>query len=1239
MQKFNRCPGSRATRRHGLSSRTAFILALLALAAAHAVLSPLPARAQEIPRVLRAAVPGHFPPQYVVDRSGEPAGFAIDVFDSVAESLGFEVEYMLFDTWPQAMQALEQRTVDIIPNMGIRPDRQAFAGFTTPVETIALALFVRSHDNTIAGLNDLTGRQVSVVKRNAGEQLLRSRPDVGIVVHDNRQSALLALLAGRSDAAIYPRSVFSYLAREAGVQDRIRAISPPLLEVKRAIGVRNDRPDVLAELDGAVRRFILTPQYKALWTKWHGAPQPYWSVQKVAVAFGALLAVVVAGLVVWRYRSVVNLNRLLLATVKQREATQTALDLRNRCVEATDDAVLITGPAQADCPIVSVNRAFKRMTGYGAEEVLGRNPRFLQGNDCDQAGLEDVRVALRDGRSVRTTLRNYRKDGSLFQVELHVSPVEDSNGQLTHFIGIQRDVTDLLTAQEALQDGEARFRDFAETAADWFWEMGRDLRFTHMTGNVQSILGVDPESFIGRTRQEVHRPSEDDPLWSRHFEDIAAHKPFQDLEVPWIRPDGERRVVVLNGRPLFDGGGEFIGYRGTGRDVSALHRARLELRQSHALLEQRVQERTRMLREEVSLRQHAEEKTRTLLEHAPDVIIIIDRTGKIEFANMQTEQVLGYSSEELIGQPIERLVPERLRAGHVAHRSAFVGNPTPRPMGTGLQLYALRGDGVEIPIEVSLSPIHTEHGLVVAASIRDITERKAAEFALRESEERYRSLFENTSDLIQSVTPDGSFAYVNPAWRRTLGYTEEEVERLSVFDVIHPDCQAHCRKVFERLMTGEAAQHIEAQFVTKSGQPLYVEGNATCHFRDGKPVMTRALFHDVTSRMEALASIRDAKEAAEKATATKTRFLAAASHDLRQPLQSLELYLSVLSRATDPTQAQSLQAKMQHSLDTMEELLNALLDISKLDSGSVDPDVRDFALQPLLERVIASAAPHAQDKGLELRCTHTSCIVHSDPALLERVLENLMGNAIRYTDEGHVSLRCPVQDNAVRIEVRDTGVGIPEHALETIFEEYVQLDNPVRDRQKGLGLGLAIVKHIADLLGHPLSVASVPDDGSIFSVVVPLGDEAVTEASSTTVPVASEPSDTQPGQLTVLFVDDDSAIVDALSLLLSMSGFSVHAALNGEDAMAFLAQGLRPDIVVSDFRLPGETGIALIRRIREHTGVELPAILMTGDTATAGLRAANVDNLQIMHKPVQGNRLIELIEQMGGRTQTQTVST
>ena len=612
-----------------------------------------------------------------------------------------------------------------------------------------------------------------------------------------------------------------------------------------------------------------------------------------------------------------------------------------------------------------------------------------------------------------------------------------------------------------------------------------------------------------------------------------------------------------------------------------------------------------------------------LLDAAPDPIVVMDGTGTIVLVNQQAEIQFGYSREELIGRTLETLVPERLRARHVQHRQRYMRKPWTRTVGEKLdvELLCLRKDGTEFQAEISLSPIESEQGLFVASAIRDITQRVAEDHKLKQ-------LLDSSADSMIVVDVDGEVVLVNSQTESLFGYSRDElvgnsIERL-IPDRFRDSHPAHRAAFIKDPHVRPMGQGRRLYGRKSNGEEFPIEVSLSpVHTANG--LLVSSAIRDVSYHIEAEKALTAARDAAEKANIGKSRFLAAASHDLRQPLQSLGLYLSVMARQSDTDKRQEIMGKMRQSLDTMGNLLDALLDISKLDGGSVVPEKRDFHVRELLDRIVTDNIQQAEEKGLLLECTGENCVVHSDPALLERVVENFVTNAIRYTEHGRVRIACECDADAARISVIDSGIGMPEDSLKNIFDEYYQLDNDVRDRRKGLGLGLAIVKHVSQLLEHPLEVSSTLGKGSTFSIDVPLGSSCAEQETAPQFSRSIVESDHVP---TVLFVDDDPAIVDATTMLLQSAGLSVHSALNGDEALAHIGDGVRPDLVISDYRLPNYNGVEVVRRVRRATVNNLPIILMTGDTSTKEIEAANLEHCTILHKPVDTERLIGLIESL-----------
>jgi PAS domain S-box-containing protein len=491
------------------------------------------------------------------------------------------------------------------------------------------------------------------------------------------------------------------------------------------------------------------------------------------------------------------------------------------------------------------------------------------------------------------------------------------------------------------------------------------------------------------------------------------------------------------------------------------------------------------------------------LRSAPDALVVADTAGCMVFVNHQAVALFGYPREEMLRSPVELLLPERFHARHVGHRQAFAITPRMRPMGAGLELCARRKDGSEFPVEISLSPILDGETMLVAAAIRDVTDRRRIE-----------------------------------------------------------------------------------------------------------------------------AELRSAREEADRANQAKSRFLATASHDLRQPLQALSLLNGALRRMpADPDLADVL-VQQEHAISAMSRLVNALLDISKLESGAIKPEITDFKVAAIFEDMRREFAGLAAAKGLELCVEPCGDAVRSDPSLIEQILRNIVSNAIKYTHRGRILLRCLHEPAFIRLEVLDTGIGIAPEQLPYIYDEFFQVGVAPNDARDGYGLGLSIVSRLVKLLDLKLDVRSEPGRGSSFRLVVPASAGPAAATSGRPAPAEGT---TAPRSLAhrVLLVEDDPGVRNATRLLLEAEGFAVVTAASYAEAMQKAQVPAAPiDLLITDYHLGAETGLDVIASLREAMGAQLPAILLSGDTSPAVQGLIPDERLRVTSKPIEAEQLLALIGEL-----------
>jgi signal transduction histidine kinase len=373
--------------------------------------------------------------------------------------------------------------------------------------------------------------------------------------------------------------------------------------------------------------------------------------------------------------------------------------------------------------------------------------------------------------------------------------------------------------------------------------------------------------------------------------------------------------------------------------------------------------------------------------------------------------------------------------------------------------------------------------------------------------------------------------------------------------------------------------------------------------------------------------LRAQVELAARASQEKTRFLASAVHDLRQPLHALGLFCAALDRRLQNIPERPLIKNMMSSIEALETSFGAMLDISRLDAGVVHATPESFPVRDLFRRLLQQFGGDAETRDISLRFRAARRLVRSDPQLLERVLANLVQNALRYTRQGGVLVAARRRGNNVALEVWDTGVGIAAEKLELIFEEFYQIDNPERDRSRGLGMGLAIVRRLCNLLEHSLEVHSKPGRGTLFRIVVPTGSPY--DPTQPMLEAETRPPRTDV-QVTVLLIDDERAIREATTELLRPLQVGVLTAGTIAEAVELAQQSTAPiDVILSDWRLRGrETGVEAVRAVRKVCGEATPAVLITGDTSAEVLTMAHENGLVVLHKPLQPRELLRLIRRL-----------
>jgi PAS domain S-box-containing protein len=626
--------------------------------------------------------------------------------------------------------------------------------------------------------------------------------------------------------------------------------------------------------------------------------------------------------------------------------------------------------------------------------------------------------------------------------------------------------------------------------------------------------------------------------------------------------------------------------------------------------------------------QHSQSLLQLVLDHLPAGVFILNASGQILSANPAADRIWAVTSEIGIWR-------EAVYRGWWAE----TGEPVQPRDWPGVQA-ALYGttmlnqavsiecfDGSRKVILVSGVPLRGSEGADcgAVAVIEDVTDEKRNEQALRDSERMLR--------LAQKTANAGAYEWDiqknrsqwSADFARLIGKPEDVVPSFEVWvSVVHSDDRDDASRIVREVAQGKRDTFSMQYRIVHPDRGLrWLEGTGQL-IRDaqGRPLRLVGFSMDITERKRAEQALQasrdeaqDARRAAERADLAKSKFLAAASHDLRQPVQSLFFLLGVLRGQVSDARAAKALTHAEEALNALNGLLDGLLDVSKLDAGLIAAKVSTVQLRPLLEQIEAESRLLAEAKKLNWYMECLDCAVETDSDLLARVIRNLVENAIRYTQTGTVSIRCRCSGDTIKIAVVDTGIGIPDDRIEDIFAEFVQIGNAERDRRRGLGLGLAIVRRLAHLLDHPVEVHSVVGSGSEFTITVPLAAaQSMAQKPQMLEPV---PSAHAAGGW-ALVIDDDPMVLLALQTLLADWGWRVIAAPCLQTAVDRLNENdASPRLVLSDYRLGGDlTGVNVILALRERFSKPFTSVLLTGDTAAECRDVAAKHGITVLHKPV-----------------------
>lgn len=727
-------------------------------------------------------------------------------------------------------------------------------------------------------------------------------------------------------------------------------------------------------------------------------------------------------------------------------------------VKMSKDSIVIS---DLEGSIVEANEATLKMHGMeNKADFIGKNALEIIAPEERDTVAEKVIRALAEGELKYVEYHALKNDGSEFLVEASISVMKDGKGEPTGYMAVTRDITERKRMEEKLR-----------LLSDAVSMTSESIVITDLNGIIVDIneaglkmYGLDDRAdLVGKNPFDIIVP-EDQAKALENVARIVETGSLQNIEYHILRKDGRKALIETSVSLIRGEKGEPKGIVAVARDITERRRMEEALHESEA-------------------------RYRLLAENVKDVIWTADLNLRLTYVSPSNTNLTGYSVEEALRQTLEEIMtPASIQVvaqGFAEELALEESGPGDLFRSRIFEVEVNCKDGSTVPVEMKAAFLR---GLVgqpvgILGITRDIRERRKAEEALRESEEKFRDLFENANDLMQIIDMEGRFLYVNRKWLETLGYSKEEVSKLNLFDIIRKDQVDHCTECMEKVAHGESLEKVETVFVCKNGREIYVEGNVNAKLEDGKPVSTRGIFRDITERKKAEEAIRELDR-------MKSEFISSISHELRTPLHSIKGFGKLIldGKVPDLNVQKEFLTIIENQSERLDKLVGNLLDASRLEAGRFSIHKQRISIAGIIHGVIESIRGMAREREIVIREDVPTTLpeIDVDKERLEQVMFNLVGNAVKFSNDGsEVMVGAEVRENALLVQVIDHGIGIPQEAMPHLFQKFFRVE--ASSGVGGSGLGLYISKQIIEAHGGQIWVESEHGKGSTFNFTLPLG--------------------------------------------------------------------------------------------------------------------------------------------------------
>jgi PAS domain S-box-containing protein len=961
---------------------------------------------------------------------------------------------------------------------------------------------------------------------------------------------------------------------------------------------------------------------------YHLSSSPFTGINEVAaLALFVLVGTIISGLSEALHRA----HRRILAH-ERREAAEALSQERyllHALMDNLPDSIYFKDAASR---FLRINKALATFFGLAdPTQAVGKTDFDFFREEHARPAYEDEQEIIRTGQPVvGKEEKGVWLDGRVGWASTTKMPLRDKDGRIIGTFGVSRDITHIKLAEEALRASEQRFRTFVDHAADAFFLHDEQSRVLDVNRRTCESLGYTRDELLGMTPLDFD-PDLTPALVKDRVRKLIAGEAIA-FESRHRRKDGTVFPVEVRGQAFWEGGRGF--FVSLARDITDRKRAEEALRES-------------------------EERFRGTFENAAVGIAHTDPAGRFLRVNEKFCTIVGYPRAELLQKTFQDITHPDDLAASVEPFTALMRDESPF---FGLEKRYHRKDGSPVWVELFVSLQRNAAGkpAYAIAVIQDISERKRLEEALREGEQRWRSLTEALPQLVWSALPDGACDYFSRQWMQYTGVPEGDLLGWRWLAVLHPEDRAPTQKLWTDSVAGRGPYDVEYRVRRSDGEYRWFKTRGVpIRASEGTICKWFGTCTDITDAKQAEAELRLAKEAAEAANRSKDEFLANVSHEIRTPMNAI-LGMTELALDTPLTedQRQCLRT-VKSAADNLLGIINDLLDFSKIEAGKLELDPAGFSLRAVLGDTLRALAVRAHRKGLELVCPVQPDVPDAlvgDAGRLRQVLLNLVGNAIKFTDDGEVVItvkQLQIADCRLQIDrtedpassanqqsaisvlqftVRDTGIGIPRDKQERIFRAFEQEDTSTTRRYGGTGLGLSIASRLVTLMGGQLTVDSEPGRGSTFTFTARFGRQPPpTEQFAAQPPVFLH-------DLRVLIVDDNATNRRILEEGLRGWQMKPDAVGDGLAALDALWHGTacgRPyALVLLDARMPDTDGLALAAHIRQRAELAATRIILltSGDRPGDLARSRELRVDAHLLKPVQQDELLETIYRVMSRT-------